>query len=170
MTWPRLRAIALVWSVEPRSSSTISFQVKVSYLTSYPLTARVTIAQYEQGKFRFRMLIDIYSELRITKQLANVYLPPVKTIDTFFLRQVMTGEKRVRAYDTQLYPIPLMNNETHSCIVFHPRSDQASLCSAVSGTRSGRLPHLLRTQSSYLLSTCPVRDHCSRCHATTCSM
>jgi hypothetical protein len=29
-------------------------------------------------------------------RLANVYLPPVKTIDTFFLRQIMKGEKRVR--------------------------------------------------------------------------
>ena len=87
--------IVLVWFVEQRLSCTISFRVNVSYFTSYILTTCVNIAQCEQGKLCSRMLIDINRESNITKRLANVYLPPVKTIDTFFLRQVMTGEKRV---------------------------------------------------------------------------
>ena len=95
MTWLRPRVIVLVWYAEPRSSSTISFRVNVSYLTSYILAIRVAIAQCEQGKLCSRMLVDIDCESSITKRLANVYLPPVKTIDTFFLRQIMTGEKRV---------------------------------------------------------------------------
>jgi hypothetical protein len=30
--------------------------------------------------------------------IGNVYLPPIKTVDTFFLRQIMTGEKKVRIH------------------------------------------------------------------------
>jgi len=38
---------------------------------------------------QFELRPDIY------QQLGNVYLPAAKNVDTFFLRQIMSGEKKV---------------------------------------------------------------------------
>jgi len=41
--------------------------------------------------------VQFAKQARDDLPIANIHLPPVKTIDIFFLRQIMTGDKSVSA-------------------------------------------------------------------------
>jgi hypothetical protein len=40
-------------------------------------------------------IVQLAKQARADLSVANIYLPPLKTIDIYFLRQIMTGEKKV---------------------------------------------------------------------------
>ena len=145
----RPRLIVLASSVEPRSSSTISLQLNVSYYPLFLRLARNFARQRWQGRISNRWLAHAYCELNLTKQLGNLYLPPVKTIDTYFLRQIMRDERRVRQYTALLHLYAWWLQLLTLLIVLHARSDKEGICSTVPWARSGGLHEVLRAECAY---------------------
>lgn len=93
--WRTRQPIVLAWCVGPKWSCTTSSRWNVSCL-SYMMGS--TLIDWSLSSSALQLGIEEAYANRghcLTVWVGNMYLPPVKTIDTFFLHQVMKGEKLI---------------------------------------------------------------------------